>query len=101
MADRRKNNGGHSTKSRKATDKRKLTKAERLGFQDILNEALPNEDIKEIVIALAKEAKEGSEKHARLLFEYVYGRPTQSVDMTTGGESLNQPRKILFEDMTK
>ena len=36
-----------------------------------------------------------------LFFKYFYGMPKQMVDVTTDGESLNQPRKILFEDMTK
>lgn len=33
--------------------------------------------------------------------DWLFGKAQQQIDHTTRNESLNQPRKIMFEDMTK
>jgi hypothetical protein len=85
MIDKRKNNGGHSTKPKNSSDKRTMTKAERLGLRDIMNKAVSEQDIIETLQAAAMEAKNGSDKHARFLFEYMFGKPQQTIDMKHEG----------------
>ena len=44
---------------------------------------------------LAKQAK-SSFAHMKLLFEYKYGKPTESVDYTSGGQKLDIPITNIF-----
>ena len=44
---------------------------------------------------LAKQAK-NSFAHMKLLFEYKYGKPTESVDYTSGGQKLDIPITNIF-----
>lgn len=80
--DGRKNNGGHSTKGfagrKPKSDEQKLI--EKLSpMEDIAHQAL-----KENVTA-------GEAWAVKLYFEYMYGKPKQSIDHTTQGEKLNIP----------
>ncbi len=45
--------------------------------------------------SLAEQAK-SSFPHLKLLFEYKYGKPTESVDYTSGGQKLDIPITNIF-----
>lgn len=49
---------------------------------------------------LAKQAKD-SFAHLKLLFEYKYGRPTENIDYTSGGQKLNIPITNIFAGTQK
>ncbi len=42
-------------------------------------------------LRLSEFAEEGSFNHMKLLFEYAYGKPKESIDHTTNGEAINIP----------
>lgn len=91
MADGRKNNKG--VKGNKGG---RPSKAEEQNLIEHLKPLHPK-----AMTAFQNALKDEEKWAVELFFKYFYGMPKQMVDVTTDGESLNQPRKILFEDMTK
>jgi hypothetical protein len=54
-------------------------KADELKLIETINEAIPEAEFKEIWQSVAREAKKGSAPHQKLLFEYYYGKPKETV----------------------
>jgi hypothetical protein len=81
MADGRKNNGGHSTKGYAGRPK----KVDEIAMIERMDAVLAPE---EAWIALANKVNEGDTGAIKTWLEYRYGKPKQSVDVTSGGESL-------------
>jgi|TARA_Y100001938_G_C8041158_1_gene406191 hypothetical protein len=85
--DKRKNNGGHSTKGfagrpKKADEERLIEKLDNLIDND------------EVIKTLGKKIKEGSDRAMSLYFGYRYGKPKESVDINSS-EGFN----INFKDL--
>jgi|AntAceMinimDraft_16_1070373.scaffolds.fasta_scaffold22327_2 hypothetical protein len=79
----RESNGGHSTKA-KGIDRRKNP------YKDILNDALTEKQLLEVVRMLHKKATEDFDVAAsKILMEYYLGKPTQQMDINTNVESIN------------
>jgi hypothetical protein len=87
--DNRKYNGGHSTKGvagrKPKSDEIKL-------IERIDNDIPPDKAIK----VLGKLVLEGNMQAIKLYFEYRYGKPKESVDIHTTGES-----SVSFNDLLK
>ena len=80
--DRRKYNGGHKTAGRKP-------KADETKLIEKLTPLAP------VAHAALTEALQNNEQWAvKLFFEYFYGKPRQQVDVTSLGESVNNPLPI-------
>jgi len=80
--DKRKNNGGHSTKGFAG----RKSKAEE---QKLIENLTPmNADA---LKSLSKAVKDNEQWAVKLFFEYFYGKPQQRVDVTTNDESINIP----------
>jgi predicted mannosyl-3-phosphoglycerate phosphatase (HAD superfamily) len=89
--DKRKNNGGNSTKS-KGIDKRKNQ------YKEILEDALsPSELIDLLVMLQDKAIKDKDIQAAKILLEYYIGKPQQRVDVTSGGDNINIPIVKFFD----
>jgi len=72
--DKRKNNGGNSTKA-KGIDRRKNP------YKDILNDALNEEQLLEVVRMLHRKAtKDFDVSASKILMEYYLGKPVQTID---------------------
>tara|TARA_R100000231_G_C5315409_1_gene161794 strand:- start:378 stop:650 length:273 start_codon:yes stop_codon:yes gene_type:complete len=85
--DKRKNNGGHSTKGfagrpKKADEERLIEKLDNLIDND------------EVIKTLGKKIQEGSDRAMSLYFGYRYGKPKESVDINSS-EGFN----INFKDL--
>lgn len=80
MADGRKNNGGHSTKGKAG----RKPKAEE---QALIEKLSPLQD--EAYKALKNALKDEQGWAIKLFFEYMYGKPKQSTDITTNGNDIN------------
>ena len=78
--DKRKNNGGHSTKS-KGPDKRKSE------FREAIEEAATIDDVKDVLRMLHRKAIADEDvKAAQLFLGYYLGRPKESKDISIVGE---------------
>lgn len=80
--DGRKSNGGHSTKGFAG-------RPPKCDEQKLIEKLSPMED--EAHEALRTNVQAGEAWAIKLFFEYMYGKPKQSVDHTTGGDKLNIP----------
>ena len=79
MADKRKNNGGHSTKA-----KNPLSDRRRHQFKDVIHRALAPQELEDVFKMLYDKAvNEQDTSAAKLLIEYTVGKPTQSIDVET------------------
>ena len=87
--DNRKNNGnkGHSTKSKENTiDKRKNE------YKEALSEASTKQDVIDVINMIKEKAiKNKDTTAAKIFLEYYIGKPKDSLDVTTNGDSVNIP----------
>jgi len=92
--DKRTNNGGHSTKSTKDTDLRKRDKQLAL-----IEKLSPLEE--SAFNALKKGIEKADFKYVQMYYQYMYGKPKESKDITTNGENINNPIIVFGEDNDK
>lgn len=75
------------------------TKAEELGFKKLLDECFTVADQKKVLRRLAKDSTDDDfhtrHESRKLLLAYAYGKPRESVDLTSGGEVLTATFQIL------
>jgi hypothetical protein len=89
MSDKRKTNGnkGHSTKAKDGTiDKRKNE------YRDALSEASSKQDVIDVITMIRDKAVgEQDIPAAKIFLEYYLGKPKDSLDITTNGDSVSIP----------
>lgn len=83
--DRRKNNGGHKSAGRKS-------KSEEMKLAEMLNKHI---DKDKAILELKKLIFKGDFKAINLYMNYMYGKPKESVDVTSKGETMNFPTVIF------
>jgi hypothetical protein len=85
--DKRKENGGHSTKAKDGSiDKRKNE------YRDALSEASTKQDVIDVINMIKKKAvKDQDTRAAQIFLEYYLGKPKDSLDITTNGDSITLP----------
>lgn len=90
--DKRKENGGHSTKAKEGKiDKRKNK------YRDALDNAHTEGDVEKVINMVRDKAlKEKDIQAGKLYLEYYVGKPKEGLDITTDGEMINIP-VILFK----
>lgn len=74
--DKRRNNGGNSTKST-GLDRRKNQ------YKSALAEASTKDDVVQVILSLKEKAVTGDVHAIKLFLEYYLGKPTQVLDVTT------------------
>jgi len=82
--DKRKNNGGNSTKT-KGIDKRKSP------YRDLISQATTEADFIGVFQKLQANALKGDTQATKLYLEYTIGKPTIAVDITSEGNSVTIP----------
>jgi len=85
--DKRANNGGNSTKSNNPNDKRKSEG--RALLDQYIQEGVDYQKLAELLNKLYAKGLDGDTKSASLFLSYILGRPKETKDITTNGESLN------------
>lgn len=70
------------------------SKAEEMGLPKLIEEVIGVDGKKELVEKIFEKAKGGSFLHAQMLMHYMYGKPQDNIDITSGGEII----AIRFRD---
>ena len=86
----RRSNGGHSTKAKKPIDRRKNE------YKEALKEAATVDDVVDVIVKLKEVAGTGDIPAIKLFLEYYIGKPKDSVDITSNGDTLNFKELIKF-----
>ena len=90
--DKRKENGGHSTKAL-GVDKRKNE------YKKVLEDALTSEQLIDVVKMLYKKATEKQDvKASQILMEYYLGKPKETIETTHNLNNFNIKDLIDFKD---
>lgn len=74
------------------------SKAEEMGLPSLIEEVIGEQGKRDIIQKLFEKAKQGSFLHTQLLMHYIYGKPQDHVDITTGGDKVDSVREIVFKD---
>ena len=85
--DKRKENGGHSTKAKDGkVDKRKNK------YREALDNAHAEGDVEKVINMVRDKALKDKDIQAgKLYLEYYVGKPKEGLDLTTNGEMINIP----------
>ena len=85
--DKRKENGGHSTKAKDGkVDKRKNK------YGEALDNAHTEGDVEKVINMVRDKALKDKDIQAgKLYLEYYVGKPKEGLDLTTNGEMINIP----------
>ena len=93
--DKRKNNGGHSTKT-KGIDKRKNE------YKSVLENALTHEDLQKVVKMLYGKAINNEDVPAsKILLEYYLGKPKETIETTHNINDFNIKELFKVGDSNK
>jgi len=66
--------------------------------QQLIEKLTPYEDA--AIKKLGAAVRRGDQWAIKLFMEYMYGKPAQRIDHTTGGDKLTPPPPIVFQDFT-
>ena len=89
--DSRKDNGGHSTKSKTGLDKRKNE------YKNALEMAASVDDVVQVINVVKNKALEKQDINAAKIFlEYYLGKPKESLDVTSEQKSIDFNELLKF-----
>jgi hypothetical protein len=75
------------------------SKAEEMGLPALIEEVIGDEGKKLLVKGIFSKAQQGSFLHQQLLMHYIYGKPTDKLDLTSGGNALETIKHVIeFRD---
>lgn len=78
------------------------SKAEELGLPVLIEECIGEKGKRLIVEKIYTQAKGGSFPHQQMLMQYMFGKPTDKVDLTSNGNTLQDIKhEIIFKDYSK
>lgn len=66
------------------------TKAEELALPMLVEEVIGDEGKKDLLKKIYAQAKKGSFSHQQLLMYYLFGKPSDKLDITTKGNEIKQ-----------
>lgn len=70
------------------------SRAEELGLPRLIEDCIGEEGKRALIEKISQQAMMGSFKHQELLMHYLYGKPKEHIDHTSGGEVIQTVRFI-------
>lgn len=75
------------------------SKAEEMGLPALIEDVIGEEGKKKLLEGIYQKALGGSFLHQQLLMHYLYGKPQDHVDITSGGEKVNSVlQEVVFKN---
>lgn len=75
--------------------------AEEMGLPVLVQDVLGDEGKKELLQKIWDGAQKGNFLQQQLLMAYIFGKPKEKLDVTSGGEKLDSRHEIIFRDFSK
>jgi hypothetical protein len=72
----------------KRTNSGRKTKAEELGLPRLIEDEIGEAGKRTLIRAIYKKAKAGSYMHQQILMHYIFGKPQDKLDLTSGGNEM-------------
>ena len=79
----------------------RATRAEVMGLPMLIEDVIGEQGNIDIIKKIFEQAKGGSFNHQQLIMAYMYGKPSDHVDITTGGDKIETVKEIIFRDYVK
>ncbi len=76
------------------------TKAEEMGLPKLIEDCIGEDGKREIIEKIHAQAKAGSFNHQQLLMQYIFGKPSDEVDITSNGKTISA-KEIIYRDYTR
>lgn len=76
------------------------SKAEEMGLPALIEEIIGEEGKRAVIASIYEKAKTGSFLHQQLLMAYIYGKPTDEIDITSNGKDITS-KEIIYRDYAK
>lgn len=80
-------------------DPRRNIEGRPLNCENVMAKAVTEDEAVSIAKAMSKRAVDGDVRAADFVFDRLFGRPQQSTDLTTKGETINA-NQIIFQDIS-
>lgn len=74
------------------------SKAEEMGLPALIEEVIGEEGKRFLIQKIYSKANEGSYLHQQLLMHYIFGKPGDSVDITSKGQQIEGVKEIIFRN---
>ncbi len=76
----------------------RASRAEVMGLPMLIEEVIGEDGKRDLIKKIFAQAKEGSFNHQQLIMAYMYGKPQDHVDVTTGGDKIDGVKEIIFRN---
>jgi len=76
----------------------RASRAEVMGLPMLIEDVIGEVGKRDLIKKIFEQAKGGSFNHQQLLMAYIYGKPQDSVDVTSAGEKIESVKEIVFRD---
>ena len=76
----------------------RASRAEVMGLPKLIEDVIGEDGKRELIQKIFNQAKEGSFNHQQLIMAYMYGKPSEHVDLTTQGDKIEGVKEIIFRN---
>jgi hypothetical protein len=76
------------------------SKAEEMGLPSLIEEVIGDTGKRALIEKIRIQAESGSFLHQQMLMHYIYGKPSDTIDVTTNGKDITN-KEIVFRDYGK
>jgi hypothetical protein len=74
------------------------SKAEEMGLPALIEEVIGEDGKRDLIRIIYEKAKTNSFLHQQLLMHYIFGKPGDSVDITSKGQQIEGVKEIIFRN---
>lgn len=74
------------------------SRAEEMGLPTLVEQVIGEDGKKTLLEKIFSKAKEGSFLHQQLLMNYIFGKPTDKLDVTSKGDKIETTKEIVFRN---
>lgn len=74
------------------------SRAEEMGLPMLIEQVIGEEGKRMLIQTIQEKAISGSFLHQQLLMHYIFGKPSDSLDITSKGQQIESTKEIIFRN---